>query len=152
MKRALKLTGFFGIVLTAELIAGTTQADTSLKLKVDNQSSQFVTVVVSKSSDGSSREQRVVQAGATALFTYKSTCSADKTRKRDYLVYKGRYPSPGGNTIIGSGTFWMTAKTHSGNCSKTFEFKENNNNSGASINISPTVDGTRGGTLHISGR
>ncbi len=150
MNKILKQTCILGLALSSVLFTGVALANTTFLLKIDNQSSQSATVVISKSSDSSNREQKVVKPGETAKFDFNSACNKDKTKKRDYLVYKGKYPSSGGNTIVGSGSFWMTAVTTSGHCSKTFEFNNSENNSGTGITIEPTVDGARGGTLKIS--
>ncbi|MCF6263484.1 MAG: hypothetical protein L3J24_07870 [Xanthomonadales bacterium] len=139
-----------GLALGAVLLTGTIHANTTHFLRVDNQSSLPTTVVVSKVSDGSDRQQKVFNANTNGGFRFESTCNTDKAKKRDYLVYKGKYPSPGGNAIVGSGTLLMSAISTGGICSKVFDFKATNNNSGTGITIKARAGDIGVGTLHIS--
>ncbi len=150
MRKLIKPISIIGLALGAVLLAGSIHANTTYFLKVDNQSSVQTTVVVSKVSDGSGREQKVFNANTNGGFRFESSCNTDNAKKRDYLVYKGKYPSPGGNAIVGSGTLLMSAISTGGVCSKTFDFKATNNNSGTGITIKARADDFGIGTLHIN--
>jgi hypothetical protein len=109
-----------------------------------------VTVVVRKTSDGSNAEKKVFKPGDNGRFTFNSSCNKDKTKKRSYIVYRGKYPASNGNTIAGSGDFQMKAVQTSGVCEKDFQFVSTNNTSGTGTTIRPQRNSVTRGVLLIT--
>ncbi len=128
-------------------------AQVTFKLKVENNSSDTVTVFVRKTSDGSNAEKKVFKPGDNGRFTFKSSCNKDKTKKRSYIVYRGKYPSSSGNTIIGSGDFTIKAQESGGGsdkCLKGFSFANTKNNSGTGTTIKTKRNSETRGVLIFS--
>ena len=125
-------------------------AQVTFKLKVENNSSGTVTVVVRKTSDGSNAEKKVFEPGDNGRFTFESSCNKDKTKRRSYIVYRGKYPASSGNTIAGSGDFEMKAVQTDGICNKNFQFVNTNNTSGTGTTIRAQRNSSTRGVLIFS--